>query len=74
MDIIYLNVNTVPAFDTGTKMLHTTYTVYRHKGDRAAIASAWTLQDAIRLFRRIYNIDEEIVIRLIRPFKPQYYR
>ena len=70
--IIYLNVKTVPAFDTGTKMPHTAYTVFRQHRDNTAFASAWTLQDAVRLFRRIYNVKDETVIKLRRPFKPQY--
>lgn len=56
--IIYLNVKTVPVF-------------YPLR-DNTAFASAWTLQDAVRLFRRIYNVKEETVIKLRRPFKPQY--
>lgn len=71
-EIIYLNVKTVPAFDIETKMLHTTYTVFCTQGDDSAIASAWTLRDAIRLFRQIYNVQEKTVIKLRRPFKPQY--
>ena len=70
--IIYLNVKTVPAFDTETKMPHTAYTVFYPLRDNTAFASAWTLQDAVRLFRRIYNVKEETVIKLRRPFKPHY--
>ena len=70
--IIYLNVKTVPAFDTERKMPHTAYTVFYPLRDNTAFASAWTLQDAVRLFRRLYNIKEETVIKLRRPFQPQY--
>ena len=70
--IIYLNVKTVPAFDTETKMPHTAYTVFYPLRDNTAFASAWTLQDAVRLFRRLYNVKEDIVIKLRRPFLPQH--
>ena len=70
--IIYLNVKTVPAFDTWTKTSHTAYTVFRQHRDNTAFASAWTLQDAVRLFRRLYNVKEDTIIKLRRPFKPQY--
>ena len=70
--IIYLNVKTVPAFDTETKMPHTAYTVFCPHRDNTAFASAWTLQDAVRLFRRLYNVKEDIVIKLRRPFLPQH--
>ena len=69
--IIYLNVKTVPAFDTETKMPHTAYTVFYPLRNNTAFASAWTLQDAVRLFRRLYNVKEETVIKLRRPFQPQ---
>ena len=72
--IIHLNVKTVPAFDIETKAPHTAYTVYCMREGVQAIASAWTLKDAVRLFRRLYNIKEQVGIRLIRPFKPQYPR
>lgn len=71
-EIIHLNVKTVPAFDIETKMPHTAYTVYCLRDGVYATASAWTLKDAIQLFRRIYNINEHIFIRLIRPFRPQH--
>ena len=70
--LIYLNVKTVPAFDTETKMPHTAYTVFYTLRDNTAFASAWTLQDAVRLFRRLYNVKEDTVIKLRRPFQPQY--
>ena len=69
--IIYLNVKTVPAFDTETMMHHTAYTVFYTFGDSLSRASGWTLQDAIQLFRKQYNIDDQITIRLRRPFMPQ---
>mgnify|MGYP006337981091 FL=1 len=74
MEIIYLNVKTVPAFDTESNMPHTAYTVFCQQRDGSAIASAWTLRDAIRLFRHIYNVKEETVIKLRRPFRPQHFR
>ncbi len=70
--IIHLNVKTVPAFDIETKAPHTAYTVYCMREGAQAIASAWTLKDAIMLFRMLYDIKEQVSIRLIRPFKPQY--
>ena len=74
MEIIYLNVKTVPAFDTESNMPHTAYTVFCQQRDGSAIASAWTLRDAIQLFRHIYNVKEEAVIKLRRPFRPQHFR
>lgn len=71
-EIIYLDVKTVPAFDPETKMPHTAYTVSFQKGEETALASAWTLRDAVRLFRQIYNITEQTDITLKRPFKPQF--
>lgn len=73
-EIIRLNVKTVPAFDVETKMPHTAYTVSCMLEDTFAIASAWTLRDAVELFRRLYDIPEQTYIRLMRPFKPQSYR
>lgn len=70
-EIIHLNVKTVPALDSETMIPHTAYTVYCLRKGVQAIASAWTLKDAVQLFRRIYNINEQVDIRLIRPFKPQ---
>ena len=70
--IIFLNVKTVPAFDTETKMPHTAYTVFYPLRNNTAFASAWTLQDAVRLFRRLYNVKEDTVIKLRRPFLPQH--
>lgn len=72
MEIIYLDVKTVPAFDAESKIPHTAYTVCRPQGNGIALASAWTLRDAVRLFRQIYKVKEEVVIKLKRPFKPQY--
>ena len=71
-EIIYLDVKTVPAFDAESKVPHTAYTVFRLQGDGIDLASAWTLRDSVRLFRRIYKVEEEVVIKLRRPFKPQH--
>lgn len=73
VEIIYLDVKTVPAFDSETKMPHTAYTVVLKRGNETRFASAWTLQDSILLFRKIYNVDEKVVIKLRRPFRPQYF-
>lgn len=70
--IIHLNVKTVPAFDTETLMPHKAYTVSCLLNGVFSIASGWTLRDAIQLFRQLYYIDGETVIRLIRPFKSQH--
>ena len=69
---IYLDVKTVQAFDPETKLPHTAYTVSFQKGEETALASAWTLRDAVRLFRKIYSITEKTAITLKRPFKPQF--
>ena len=73
-EIIRLNVKTVPAFDVETKTSHTAYTVSCMLEGIFAIASAWTLRDAVQLFRRLYDIHEQTHICLMRPFKPQSYR
>ena len=65
--IIYLNVKTVPAFDSISHSLHTAYTVSLHRDQNLLLASGWTLKDAIELFARQYSICRED-IRLIRPF------
>lgn len=70
--IIYLNVKTVPAFDPVTHMPHTAYTIFSGQGEISQIMSGWTLQDAVRFYREIYNIDEQTKIRFKRPFKPQH--
>lgn len=70
-EIIHLNVKTVPAFDVETKKPHTAYTVSCKDEESLSIASAWTLKDAIQLFRRLYNIKEQTIIHLERPFRPQ---
>ena len=72
MEIIYLDVKTVPAFDAESKIPHTAYTVCRPQENGIALASAWTLRDAVQLFRRIYDLDEKTVIKLNRPFKQQH--
>ena len=50
MDILYLNVKTVPAFDAFTHLPHTAYSVYTVTDGDFKSASAWTLKDAIKLF------------------------
>jgi len=70
-DVIYLNVMMVPAFDRDALKPHTAYTVYSSQEEERERASGWTLQDAIRLFRRLHNVGESHVIRLIRPFRHQ---
>lgn len=73
-EIIRLNVKTVPAFDSEIQMPHTAYTVSCMLEDTYAIASAWTLRDAVRLFRQRYDINEQAHIHLARPFRPQNFR
>ena len=34
-------------------------------------ASAWTLKDAVQLFRKLYGISEVFVIKFNRPFRQQ---
>ena len=68
MDTLLLNVKTVQAFEPVTYEPHTAYTVYAEENGDIAIASAWTLRDAISLFAHIY---EQASIRLRRPFKRQ---
>ncbi len=71
-EIIFLDVKTVPAFDTEIKMPHTAYTVScLNESAGITVASGWTLRDAIHLFRQVYKIDEQTIIRLRRPFKQQ---
>ena len=53
MDTILLNVKTVQAFEPVTYEPHTAYTVYAEENGDIAIASAWTLRDAISLFANI---------------------
>ena len=72
--VIRLNVKTVQAFDAEKQMLHTAYTVSCLLEGVFSLASAWTLRDAVRLFRHLYGIDDNSVIHLIRPFKPQSFR
>ena len=67
---IYLNVITVPAFDTATLMSHTAYTVYRQVGDTLLFASGWTLKDSIAFYASKYACDIRS-IHLTRPFKAQ---
>lgn len=70
-EIIRLNVKTVPAFDTETQMPHVAYTVSCLLNGVFSIASGWTLQDAVQLFRQLYHINEDTEIHMVRPFKPQ---
>ena len=70
MDTILLNVKTVQAFEPVTYETHKAYTVYAEENGDIAIASAWTLRDAISLFANIYNY-EQASIKLRRPFKRQ---
>ena len=44
MDILYLNVKTIPAFDTFTLQPHTAYSVYTTIDGELRIASSWTLK------------------------------
>ncbi len=57
MDILYLNVKTIPAFDTFTLQPHTAYSVYTTIDGELRIASSWTLKDAIELFCRIQKCE-----------------
>lgn len=70
MDILYLNVKTVPAFDAFTHLHHTAYSVYTVTDGDFKSASAWTLKDAIKLFCRTQKCNPSCV-RLKRPFVPQ---
>jgi hypothetical protein len=70
-NFIYLNVRTVPAFDTDLMQPHTAYTVFCDRGEKFLIASAWTLKDAVQLFRKKYGFHEDFVIRFNRPFTAQ---
>lgn len=70
MGNIFLNVQTVPAFDVTTYSDHTAYTVFATNGGGLATASGWTLRDAIDLYSRLYKVDR-LCIKLKRPFRPQ---
>ncbi len=70
MDTLFLNVKTVQTFEPVSFDLHTAYTVYAEAEGEIALASGWTLRDAISLFAHIYNYDRT-TIRLRRPFKRQ---
>ena len=70
MGTLLLNVKTIQAFEPVTYEPHTAYTVYAEENGDIAIASAWTLRDAICLFANIYNY-EQASIKLRRPFKRQ---
>lgn len=69
--LIYLNVRMVPAFDSASMLPHAAYTVYCDHNDEFMYASAWTLKDAVLLFRNLYGIHEDSVIKFKRPFRPQ---
>lgn len=69
--LIYLNVRTVPAFDPYLMQPHTAYTVFCDRDKKFMSASAWTLKDAVHLFRRLYGISEDFVIKFNRPFRQQ---
>lgn len=71
MEYIYLNVNTVPAFDSETLMPHTAYNIYRYHEGKLTTAAGWTLKDAIEFYALKHNCAKEN-IRLKRPFKPQH--
>ena len=68
--LIYLNVKTVPAFDTERLCPHTAYTVYLQQGNNLLFASGWTLRDAIDFFADRYMCNRTD-IRLKRPFRQQ---
>ena len=70
MGNIFLNVQTVPAFDVATYSGHTAYTVFDTKEGQFMTASGWTLRDAIDLYSKLYRI-ERATIKLHRPFRPQ---
>ena len=67
--LIYLNVRTVPAFDPYLMLPHTAYTVFCNRDKKYMSASAWTLKDAVHLFRRLYGISEVFVIKFNRPLR-----
>ena len=67
---IYLNVKTVPAFDTEKLCEHTAYTVFLLKDSNMMYASGWTLRDAIDYFADRYSCNRAD-IRLKRPFARQ---
>ena len=68
--LIYLNVKTVPAFDTEKLCPYTAYTVYLQQGSDLLYASGWTLQDAIGFFADKYKLNRAN-LRLNRPFRKQ---
>ena len=70
MGNIFLNVQTVPAFDVATYSGHTAYTVFDTKEGQLMTASGWTLRDAIDLYSKLYKVDRPC-IKLKRPFRPQ---
>jgi hypothetical protein len=68
--LIYLNVKTVPAFDTENLCPHTAFTVYLQKDGNLLLASGWTLQDAITMFANKHKCNR-MDIRTKRPFRRQ---
>lgn len=69
--LIYLNVRTVPAFDPYLMLPHTAYTVFCNRDRKFMSASAWTLKDAVHLFRKLNGISDVSVIKFNRPFRQQ---
>lgn len=67
---IFLNVQTVPAFDSITYSEHTAYTVFTLRNGEIYAASGWTLRDALDLYEKLYKVDR-VSIKLRRPFRPQ---
>ena len=71
MDKLYLNVKTVPAFDTEFLQEHTAFTVFHYNGKNLQTASGWTLKDAIELFSKLYSYHRED-LGVKRPFTSQH--
>ena len=72
MDKVWLRVKTVPTSDPVTNEAHTAYTVLRYESgaETLSCASAWTLQDAIERFCKLFRVERHDV-KLCRPFLPQ---
>ena len=68
--LIYLDIKTVPAFDTVMLCPHTAFTVYLQQDNNLLFASGWTLQDAISSFAVKYKCNRD-EIRTKRPFGRQ---
>ena len=69
--VLYLNVKTVPAFDTEFLQEHTAFTVFHYNGKNLQTASGWTLKDAIELFSKLYSYHRED-LGVKRPFASQH--